>query len=238
MAQQPTLINSVVRALDLLDAVGAAETPQPAKKLARTVGIPLPTAYHLLRTLVHEGYLHRTAEGYVLGDRIDALAQGAPPRRARQVLQQLHEELGAATYLSSLVDGQVRLTEIVDSPEAPRVDLWVGFHDAAHATALGKAVLGALPPQAQREYLAEHPLVDLTPHTLTSRRRLLHELSDFDGIAVDHEEYLLGAVCIAVSVPGRSMAVAASVPTHRAARLLARTAALQRAAHLVALAAG
>lgn len=238
MAQQPTLINSVVRALNLLDAVGAAESPQPAKKLARTVGIPLPTTYHLLRTLVHEGYLHRTPEGYVLGDRVDTLAQGAPPRRARQVLQQLHEELGAATYLSTLVDGQVRLSEIVDSPEAPRVDLWVGFHDAAHATALGKAVLSALPPDAQRAYLAEHPLIDLTPHTLTSPRRLLHELSDGGGVSVDREEYLLGAVCVAATVPGRPMAVAASVPAGRARQLLSRTDALRRTARLVALATG
>ncbi|MCK6210871.1 helix-turn-helix domain-containing protein [Georgenia sp. EYE_87] len=84
MAAQPTLIHSVVRALNLLDAVGAAGGPVPAKRLARTVGLPLATTYHLLRTLVHEGYLARTPDGYVLGERVDALAAGAPPPRRPQ----------------------------------------------------------------------------------------------------------------------------------------------------------
>jgi len=83
VAAQPTLINSVVRALNLLDAVGAATGPVPAKRLAHAVGLPLATTYHLLRTLVHEGYLARTPDGYVLGERVDALAAGAPlPGRA------------------------------------------------------------------------------------------------------------------------------------------------------------
>lgn len=239
MAVQPTLINSVVRALNLLDAVGAAGAPVPAKRLAHAVGLPLPTTYHLLRTLVHEGYLARTPDGYVVGDRVDALATGgAQPRRSRQVLQQLHDELGAAAYLCVLDDGEIRLAEIVDSPAAPRTDLWVGLHAAAHATALGKAVLATLPEADRRDYLARHPLVDLTPRTVTSARVLLHELDAEGDIAVDHEEYALGTVCLATPVPGASMAVAVSLPVPRAGAVLARADALRRAARLVALAGG
>jgi hypothetical protein len=52
MIGEATLIVSVQRALNLLDAVGA-DRPLPAKTLARRTGLPLPTAYHLVRTLVH-----------------------------------------------------------------------------------------------------------------------------------------------------------------------------------------
>ncbi|MHB1063472.1 MAG: IclR family transcriptional regulator [Georgenia sp.] len=239
MAAQPTLIGSVVRALNLLDAVGASGAPVPAKKLAHAVDIPLSTAYHLLRTLVHEGYLVRTPAGYELGDRVDSLAGGtAQPRRVRRVLEQLHDELHAAAYLSVLDDGEIRLVEIVDSPAAPRVDLWVGFHDAAHATALGKAVLSSLPEPDRREYLRTHPLVDLTPRTVTSRQVLERELADAGAVAVDHEEYAVGTVCLAVPVPGSAQAVAVSVPARRGPAVLARTDALRRAARLVALADG
>lgn len=240
MATQPTLIGSVVRALNLLDAVGASGAPVPAKKLAHAVDVPLSTAYHLLRTLVHEGYLVRTPAGYELGDRVDSLAGGtAQPRRVRRILEQLHTEMDAAAYLSVLDDGEIRLVEIVDSPAAPRVDLWVGFHDAAHATALGKAVLSTLPENDRREYLLTHPLVDLTPRTVTSRRALERELDDAAGnLAVDHEEYALGTVCLAVPVPGSARAVAVSVPAHRGAVALADADALRRAARLVALADG
>ncbi|MGC5412293.1 helix-turn-helix domain-containing protein, partial [Streptomyces sp. DT225] len=55
----PTLIGSVQRALRLLEAVGTNRDGAPATQLAREAGLPLPTAYHLLRTLTHEGYLRR-----------------------------------------------------------------------------------------------------------------------------------------------------------------------------------
>ncbi|WP_433138742.1 helix-turn-helix domain-containing protein [Actinomadura nitritigenes] len=68
----PTLIQSVQRALRLLEAV-ADEPGAPAKKLARVTGLPLPTAYHLLRTLAHENYLRTERGGWHLGTEIKRL---------------------------------------------------------------------------------------------------------------------------------------------------------------------
>ncbi|WP_159045551.1 helix-turn-helix domain-containing protein, partial [Streptomyces puniciscabiei] len=51
-----TLIGSVQRAMRLLETVATHVYGAPAKQLARETGLALPTAYHLLRTLVHEGY--------------------------------------------------------------------------------------------------------------------------------------------------------------------------------------
>ena len=75
-------------------------------------------------------------------------------------------------YLARYVDGEIVVAEIVDSARAPRIDLWVGMHDAAHATALGKCILGQLPAAEREDYLARHPLHDLTPRTVVDRRRL------------------------------------------------------------------
>ncbi|MFB9839768.1 helix-turn-helix domain-containing protein, partial [Actinoallomurus acaciae] len=72
----PTLIGSVRRALHLLDAVCASERPATAKRLAHALDLPLPTVYHLLRTLVYEGYLRKLDDGYVLGGRANGLRQG------------------------------------------------------------------------------------------------------------------------------------------------------------------
>lgn len=241
MAASPTLIGSVQRALTLLNEVGAADRPLPAKTLARRSGQPLPTTYHLLRTLVHEGYLRRVeGQGYVLGDQVAALSGGLAGHvaRVRPVLEGLHAELGAAAYLSVLEAGEIRLVDVVDSPAAPRVDLWVGFHDAAHATALGKAVLSALDDAARRDYLGDHELADLTPHTVTDRRTLLRQLESTSGYALDNEEYALGTACVAAAVPSRTFvsAVAVSVPVQRVHRVLDRADAIRRAARLIAYA--
>jgi IclR family acetate operon transcriptional repressor len=242
VSARPTLIASVQRALHLLDEVGAASHPLSAKTLAHRTGLALPTTYHLLQTLVHEGYLTRSDHCYVLGDRILAFAapDGSASRiaRLRPVLRQLHDELHAAAYLAVLDDGEVRLVEVVDSPAAPRVDQWVGFHDAAHATALGKATLSVLPEPQRRDYLARHGLVDLTAHTITDGRVLLRQLQDPGALAVDREEYAVGTCCVAAAVPSSSTiaAVAVSVPAAQVGRVVEHAEAIRRAARLVAYA--
>jgi DNA-binding IclR family transcriptional regulator len=237
----PTLITSVVRALTLLDAVGSEERPVTAKRLSRVTRLPLGTTYHLLRTLAHEGYLARQEGGYVLGQQVATLAarrEGtAAARRDREILTRLHAETRAAAYMSVLEDDVVRLVDVVDSPAAPRTDMWVRFEDAAHATALGKAVLAAMPLPERRDYLASHPLDDLTPSTVTSRRVLLEQLELHQERAIDDEEYALGTSCLAVPLPtdGVFGAVAISVPASRRGQLAEHEPALRRAAALLAL---
>ncbi len=66
---EKTLVRSLQRGLQIINVV-AEGGPLHAKQIARTMRLPLPTAYHLLRTLVHDSYLVRLDDGsYLLGDR-------------------------------------------------------------------------------------------------------------------------------------------------------------------------
>jgi IclR family acetate operon transcriptional repressor len=199
----PTLIQSVQRALRLLEVIAEHDGRARAKEIARATGLPLGTTYHLLRTCAHEGWLQRLDDGsYVLGHRIDVVREHGTAARgvahARPALEWLRDELGGAVYLARYVDGEIVVAEIVDSARAPRIDLWVGVHDAAHATALGKCILGQLPDSAREDYLARHPLHDLTPRTVADRRRL--RLPSPGQVAVDDGEYAVGVCCLAAAV--------------------------------------
>ena len=203
MAGRPTLIQSVQRALRIMEVVAEHDGRARAKEVSRSTGLPLATTYHLLRTCAHEGWLQRLDDGsYVLGHRIDVVrTQGTAARgiaHARPALEWLRDTLCGAVYLARYDEGEVVVTEIVDSVRAPRIDLWVGIHDAAHATALGKCILGQLPGLEQQDYLARHPLHDLTPRTVVDRRRL--HLPATGEIAVDDGEYALGVCCLAATV--------------------------------------
>jgi len=208
MSDRPTLIQSVQRALRIIEVVAEHDGRARAKEVARATGLPLATTYHLLRTCTHEGWLQRVDDGsYVLGHRIDVVrSQGTVARgiaHARPAMEWLRDALCGAVYLARYVDGEIVVDEIVDSPRAPRIDLWVGMHDAAHATALGKCILGQLPSVARQDYLARHPLHDLTPRTVVDRRRL--RLPAPGDIAVDEGEYAIGVCCLAATVsPGHS----------------------------------
>ncbi|MCG7206086.1 IclR family transcriptional regulator [Streptomyces arenae] len=226
--ESPTLIMSVQRAFRLLEAVSAHVNGAPAKQLARETGLPLATAYHLLRTLVHDGYLRKLDDGgFVLGDKLLTLHTAGQGQtllsRVRPTLAALRDELATATYLTFYEEGEISVAEIVDGPRAPRTDLWVGFEDAGHATALGKAVLRELDEDARRDYLSRHHLADLTPRTITSLPELLRKLetSPLAPAVTDLEEYALGTVCVAVPIYRGDVlgSLGVSLPAERLSRL-------------------
>lgn len=242
VTRTPTLIQSVQRAFRVMEAVADVEGRATAKEIARRTGLALPTTYHLLRTLVHDGYLQRLPDGtYVLGHRMDVvLRQGRPARaaaRARPALEWLRDELHRPVYLALYDDGEIVVVEIVDSPKVPRIDLWVGIHDAAHATALGKCILARLDDAAREDYLARHPLHQLTPNTLVDAEGLRRVLGTSSRLAVDREEYALGVACAASPIVTDSVLGSLGFSTAsrradvaRAASVLAETSArVQRA---------
>jgi IclR family transcriptional regulator, acetate operon repressor len=100
----------------------------------------------------------------------------------------------------------------------PRIDFWVGVHDAAHATALGKCILGQLPGAERDDYLARHLLHDLTPRTVVDRRLL--RLPARGEIAVDDGEYAVGVSCLAATLTtGRDVgALGVVVPSREVGR--------------------
>lgn len=110
-------IQSVSRALRILEEVGNSPRGLNAKEVSRRCALTLPTAYHLLRTLCYEGYLaHREAGNYVLGleiaDRFrDLLASLHRPPRVHEVLRHLAETTGHTTYFAQVVDGRVLVTD-------------------------------------------------------------------------------------------------------------------------------
>ncbi|MXM67703.1 helix-turn-helix domain-containing protein [Streptomyces sp. HUCO-GS316] len=224
----PTLITSVQRAFRLLEAVGSHVNGAPAKQLARETDLPLATAYHLLRTLVHDGYLRKLDDGgFVLGDKVQTLNDTGRGQttlsRVRPTLAALRDELATAAYLTFYEEGEIRVAEIVDSPRTPRVDLWVGFEDAGHATALGKSVLREMDEDARNDYLSRHALADLTPRTITSTPVLLRQIdaSPVAPAVTDLEEYSLGTVCVAVPVyRGDTLgSLGVSLPADRLSRI-------------------
>lgn len=220
--REQTLIASVQRALSLVDIVANSSRPVPVKALAATAGLTSGTTYNLVRTLVHEGYLRAELDGVVLGARFPGFAATADRRgmflaHVRDALTEATDITGVTAYLSRFTDGEVHLVDIVETRRSPRVELWVGMQDSAHATALGKQILAELPREDRLDYLSRHSLDELTPHTIRDRRVLLSQLDHGTEWVQEREEYAIGHTCIAVPIaaPGVTASLAVSMPTGR-----------------------
>jgi DNA-binding IclR family transcriptional regulator len=83
---------------------------------------------------------------------------------------------------------------------------------------LGKQILAELSDADRQDYLSRHRLEELTPRTISDRSTLLTQLEHSPGWAVDQEEYVIGATCVAVPVlaPGVTASLAISLPADRA----------------------
>ena len=222
---RPTdLIQSVSRALRILEVVGDHPAGLNAKQIAQQCNLALPTAYHLLRTLCYEGYAVRRPNGqYGLGLKVadrfrDLVASMERPPQVHDVLRALAETTGHTAYFAQVMEGHIVLTDLVEGPHSPHLeDLVVGWDDGAHATALGKALLWAIPPQERRSYLKEMGLRPFTPNTITDAEKLNHELalSGRVGMFTEQEQYRPEVCCAAVVVGDRQGTIGMSVPAGR-----------------------
>ncbi|MDX5577884.1 IclR family transcriptional regulator [Streptomyces griseus] len=202
---EPTV--SVLQDLRLLEAAGAHPDGASAQQLAHEAGLSDLTARRLLHELARDGYLDELDDGaFALHERNlrsqPDVAGLALQHRIRPLLSSLRDSLSAAAYLTLYDEGEIRVLEIVDSPRAPKVDVWVSFQEAGHATALGKSVLRELDEEARANYLSRHALSDLTPRTITHREELLRELDSASAgpLSLDRGEYTRGTTCVAVPV--------------------------------------
>ncbi|SDK81029.1 DNA-binding transcriptional regulator, IclR family [Streptomyces indicus] len=227
-APAPTLIGSVQRAMRLLEAVAAHAGGAPAKQLAREAGLPLPTAYHLLRTLTHEGYLRREKGVFVFGDAAERLASSGAKEKRRsmigEVMEHWRDVIGVPTYFAVYRDGEVEVEAVADSPGVRAVEEWADFRQTAHAHAIGQCLLSQLDDDARRDHLARHRVHPITPYTVRDERTLLRRLAAVGRMqpVVERQEYALGQVCAAIPITAGSTAatMAISLPAHQAARLL------------------
>ncbi|MBW8702210.1 p-hydroxybenzoate hydroxylase transcriptional activator [Streptomyces sp. MBT84] len=232
---QSTLIGSVQRAMRLLEAVADREYGAPAKQLAREVGLALPTAYHLLRTLTHEGYLRREKGLFFLGDAAERLSSGAVQQKRRSVmddaLAQWRDSIGAPVYYAVYREGEIEVLSVADSPGTPAVAEWADFRETGHAHAIGQCLLSQLDEEARRDHIDRYPVRSITPYTVRDEHILLRRLDRIGRMepVLERQEYALGTVCAAVPITAGATAatVAISLPAHQTDRLLSAAYRLQ-----------
>ncbi|GGN66466.1 transcriptional regulator [Streptomyces albiflavescens] len=223
-----TLIGSVQRAMRLLEAVAAREHGAPAKQLAREAGLALPTAYHLLRTLVHEGYLRRDKGLFFLGGAAERLSSSGAQQKRRSTVSDMlahwRDSIGVPVYYAIYRDGEIEVMCVADTPSNPAVEEWADFRETGHAHAIGQCLLSQLDEKARRDHLDRYPVQSITPYTVRDNDSLLRRLERTGRMepVIERQEYALGTVCAAIPITAGSTAgtMAISLPCHQAERLL------------------
>jgi IclR family transcriptional regulator, acetate operon repressor len=215
-------VQSVHRALDVLEALAAAGGTAPLGDLAATCGLPAPTLHRLAGTLTDRGYLRQLPDRrYSLGSRLVPLGADAYAllgQRALPALRALAELTGESANLAVLTQGRAEYVAQAPGRHTMRTFTEVGNRVALHCTGVGKALLAVIPPGQASRLIGAAPLAAQTAGTITDAEALHAELAltRARGYALDEEEMEAGVRCVAIGMPGTApMAVSVSGPAAR-----------------------
>jgi len=208
-------VQSVDRALSLLEALVVAGSPVGVGELAERTGLPQGTTHRLLQGLHRRGYVRRDASRkYSVGTaalRLGDAAQRSLARSAQPFLAQLVEASGETANLAVLEGDDVVYLAQVPSPHTLRMFADVGRHVPPHTTAVGKVLLAAMPRERAVALLRRTGLPRRTEATITDLDELGRVLDavQANGWAADDEEHETGIRCVAVPVFSGEQVVAA-----------------------------
>lgn len=204
--KRPT-IGSLERGIDLLEILAERESAKLAE-LPALLGSSRATAFRLLATLQERGYVEHvpSEHSYRLGPGAVILAARSQSaslvRLTEPAMAELREVSGETVNLALFRGGQLIYAQIVEGGYALRMSGTVGEEAPLHATALGKSVLAALPPEQREELVGRGRYDSFTGNTRTTWAALKKELDATAkrGYAVEIEENDMGAACVAAAI--------------------------------------
>lgn len=219
-AKSDYLIQSVSRALDILEAFAVGQEELGVTELSRKLKLHKNNVFRLLATLETRGYVEqdKVTGNYRLGMKTFEVASVflhhlGLVKQARPVLEQLAAETGEAAYLAVLEGPWAVAVDMVDTVHAVRVVPWLGQRFPAHAAALGKAQLAFRPQDELEQLWKNHELTAVTSRTVSDASRLGEELSRIAAadVALEDEEAAPGVRGIAAPVRDYQKRVAGAI---------------------------
>lgn len=207
--KQGVTIQSVERALKILECFTGNISEIGITDIAAAMGLGKSTVFGLVNTLVQEGYLEQNPENkrYRLGLKLfelGCIVQNRMDMReiARPYLKKLSEHFKMTVHMGLYKDQEVVYIDKMDAPDTRIVYSQVGKRAPMYCTGIGKAVLAQLEKEDADLILKRQEKEALTPYTKTEETDISEELERIrqKGYATDEEEVELGLKCVAVAI--------------------------------------
>lgn len=224
-------VRAASHTLDVLDYLATRQGEAGVTEVGQALGVHKSTASRLLATMEARRYVSRngTTGKYSLGMRLVELSKVKLDRldlraHARPFLEELVSNTGETSHLAILDRGEVVYIDKADTPQTLMMRSRIGYRISPHCTALGKAILAALPDDVVNALMSEKGLPRFTPNTITEALPMKEHLRRVraQGFAIDDEEHEAGIRCAAAAIMDHAGRVAGAIsvsgPTFRVSR--------------------
>jgi DNA-binding IclR family transcriptional regulator len=203
------LINSIIRACNILKCLSKDKTHLKISELARELQLDRSTTYRILLSLEKCGFVEKdkkTGE-YSLGVAVFETGNTYLRRMdliqiSKPIMADLALKVQETVHLAVLSDTEIVYVDKVDSPRTLGVMSKIGQRAPVYCTALGKILLAHQPKDELSRIIGEIKLKPFTKNTITSKKRLIQELKVIreKGYALDQREYEEDVECIGAPI--------------------------------------
>ncbi len=173
-------VKTAVRVFDVINLFAEVRQPMIYSEIARRTEIPLSSCHALLQTMVAKGYLYAPGvkAGYYPTQRLlhvarDICSEDPLTLLFQPLLTALRDATGETAALATLAGNRVVYLDVMESRQKIRYSDEPGGFMYVHASAAGKALLGALAVDARRKLLDScEPLSASTDGSVIERKAL------------------------------------------------------------------
>jgi DNA-binding IclR family transcriptional regulator len=214
-------VQSVARALDLLEAFPKYGPESGLSRIAALLHLNKATAYRLLSTLEERGYVERSPESrkYRLGVRAFELGsyfinQLEIRRIALEYMQEMVRETREAAFLCIRENDEALCIERVEGEHEVNIfALRVGGRQPLHWGAAPRALLAGMTDVEVQAYASRTGLPGVTSNTITDLTQLLEDvrLTRQRGYVVSMNDATLGIAAVGAPIHDYSGRVVASL---------------------------
>lgn len=214
-------VQSVERALNIIEALAEYEVPVHLGDLAEKVKLKPSTVHRLLNTLIIKGFVDQDENSrYKLSMKLFHIGQSATysmniKKIAAPNMLELLDACNETVNLAVLDHGEVVYIDQLESNNIVIVKMFarIGNHGPAYCTGSGKVLLADLSKEELQRYISRTTFEKFTGDTITDPAMLIKELARvrIEGYALDLGERDEGVRCVAVPIKDHEGKVVAAL---------------------------
>ncbi|MDD3225060.1 MAG: IclR family transcriptional regulator [Clostridium sp.] len=213
-------VQSVDRALCILEALSDYEDGLGITEIGQKVSLHKSTVYRLVNTLVNRGYINQdcstnkyrlTLKLFELGskkvEKMDLVAVAKP------YLKELMEKTGEVVHLVVREGIQIIYVSKVEPPKSIMMYTRIGMSKPMYCTAMGKAMMAELSEKEVEDIWEKSDVKKYTDNTIVDLDSLKENLKKvkLNGFALDNQEVETGIVCEGAAIKNYKGETCASI---------------------------
>ncbi|MFP7171645.1 IclR family transcriptional regulator [Terribacillus sp. 7520-G] len=212
-------VQSLERALTILNTLSDHPDGLPIAKLTKLVDLSKSTTHRLLATLVDMNYVAKDPESdnYKVGLQTLYVARSVLNNNnivniAKPYLKQLCADVNETVHLCIEDKGEIVYIDKLESNQTIRMYSRIGNRAPMYCTAVGKILLSGMPESRLAEIADSIAFIPRTPRTIASKEELYTEVDRVrqQGYALDDIENEEGIRCIAAPIYSHEHRIVAS----------------------------